>query len=145
MQPPHEDTGERGHPLVELLLLRRHVDAEDLLHLGRERLLHVLFDTAQKEGLQDFVETLIAVVPSLAVVVLKVLPGIEPAGGERTDTTYLKKALPGHRGVSDPPPPPARRDALVRHEEVQQRPELFEGVLQRGASDEEPVIGPELH
>lgn len=36
-------------------------------------------------------------------------------------------------------------DVLVRHEEVQQWPELFQRVLQWSAGDEESVIGPEFH
>ena len=32
----------------------------------------------------------------------------------------------------------------ARHDEVEQRPQLFEGVLQRSAGDEQAVVGPEL-
>lgn len=125
--------------LVELLLLCGHVYTEDLFHLGRKRFFHIFLDTSQKERLKDLVKTLITIIPSFPVYILKILPGIKPA----VHNGYKRHSCLGalaqyhikHRN----------RDILVRHEEVQQWPELFEGVLQRSASNEESVIGPELH
>lgn len=83
-------------------------------------------------------ETLIAVIASLPVVILKILPRIKPVS--RVNRKRLESApLPQLQFKS------LHRDVLVRHEEVQQRPELFEGVLQRSPSDEQSVVGPELH
>lgn len=64
--------------LVKLFLLCSHVDTEDLLHFGGERLLHVLFDSAEQERLEDFVEAVVTIISAFPVVVLKVLPGIKP-------------------------------------------------------------------
>lgn len=101
--------------LVELLLLHSHVNTEDLLHLGRERFFHIFLDTSQKERLKDFVETLITIIPSFPVFVLKILPGVKPAVHRRenkchsdlgeTAQCYFKSLI---------------QDILVRHEEVQQ-------------------------
>lgn len=83
-------------------------------------------------------ETLIAVIASLPVVVLKIFPRIKPVS--RVNRKRLERApLPRLQFKS------LHRDVLVRHEEVQQRPELFEGVLQRSTSDKQSVVGPELH
>lgn len=65
--------------LVILLLDGGHLHSEDLLHLGWQRLLHVLLDAAQQEGLQLFVEAGVAGVPALPVLGLKMLPGVKPA------------------------------------------------------------------
>lgn len=34
---------------------------------------------------------------------------------------------------------------LLWHDEVEERPQLFEGILQRCSCDEEPVVGLELN
>lgn len=64
--------------LVKLFLLCGHFNTEDLLHLGRERFFHIFFDTPEQERLKDFVKTLIAVFPSLPMLILKILPGVKP-------------------------------------------------------------------
>lgn len=43
------------HLLVELFLLGRHVDSEDLLYFSRQGFLHIFLDTTQQERLQNFV------------------------------------------------------------------------------------------
>lgn len=73
--------------LVELLLLHSHVNTEDLFHLGRQRFFHIFLDTTQKERLKDFMETLITIIPSFPVFVLKILPGVKPVG-EKTNVTH---------------------------------------------------------
>lgn len=77
--------------LVELLLLRSHVHTQDLLHLGGKRLLHIFLDASQQEGLKDFVETLITIIPSFPVFILKILPRIKPAVHKR----YQTRLVPG--------------------------------------------------
>lgn len=127
--------------LVKLFLLSCHVDAEDLLHLGRQRFFHVFLDTSQQEGFEDFVKTLITVVSSFPVIVLKILPRIKPTehnSGGASVTLRPERSLAIVQFFFD-------LHLLVRHEEMQQRPELFEGILQRGAGNEQPVVRPELH
>lgn len=70
------------HPLVVLLLNGAHLHSEDLLHLRRQRLLHVLLDPTQQKGLQLLVQAGVARVPALAMVLLKYLPRVEPAQRE---------------------------------------------------------------
>lgn len=135
--------------LVVLFLLCSHVHTEDLFHLGGERFFHVFLNTSQKEGLEDFVKTLITVISSFPVRIVKILPGSKPVVHDIDNKRHSSPAgtqtrcrspafLQYHvKGLS--------QDVLVRHEKVQQGPELFEGVLQRSAGDEEPVVGPELH
>ncbi len=101
--------------LVELLLLCRHVDAEDLLHLGRERFFHIFLDTSQKEWLEDFVETLITIISPFPMLVFKILPGVKPAVHSRDNkhhSAFFPFALNHFKRL--------KRDVLVRHEEVQQ-------------------------
>lgn len=75
---PQAKMGDKLNLLVELLLLCRHINTEDLLHLGRKRFFYVFFDTPQEERFKDFVKTVITIIPSLPVVVLKILPRIKP-------------------------------------------------------------------
>lgn len=73
------------YALVVLLLLGGHVHTEDLLHLGGERFFHILFDAPEQEGLQDFVQALVAVISPFPMLILKILPGLKPARGERPE------------------------------------------------------------
>lgn len=75
--------------LVKLFLLSAHVHTEDLLHLCRQRFFHVFFDTSEQEGLEDFVKTLIAIITSFTVLVLKILPWIKPAVHNRDRKCHL--------------------------------------------------------
>lgn len=79
--------------LVELLLLCRHIYTEDLFHLGRKRFFHILFDTSQKEGLKDFVKTLITIIPSFPVFILKIFPGVKPAVPNRDNKCHSYLAV----------------------------------------------------
>ena len=75
--------------LVELFLLGGHVHTQDLLHLGRQGLLHVLLDAPQQEGLQDLVEALVAVIPRFPMFLLKILPGLESEVSRRMPRGWL--------------------------------------------------------
>jgi len=46
----------RQHPLVVLLLHRRHLDTQDALGLGRQRFFYVSLDAADKVTLHVFVQ-----------------------------------------------------------------------------------------
>lgn len=105
-----------------MFLLCSHVDAEDLLHLGRERFFHIFLDSPQEEGLEDFVKTLITIFPSFPVFILKILPGMKPAvRNEDKKKRFSNLKLMAfstfcawhHIKCLTP-------DVLVRHEEVQQ-------------------------
>ncbi|TNN43935.1 hypothetical protein EYF80_045872 [Liparis tanakae] len=124
---------------------QNHVHTEDLFHFGRERFLHVFLHAPQKEGLQDFVETLITVIRSFPVHLVKILPGIKPVVHDKDIRRHSSPAGISNRRRFSARLQRLNRDVLVGHEEVQQRPELFEGVLQRSPGNEEPVVGPELH
>lgn len=64
--------------LVKLFLLCSHVYTKDLFYLGRQWFLYILFDTSQKEGLEDFVKTLITIFPTFPMFILKIFPGVKP-------------------------------------------------------------------
>lgn len=61
-----------------MFLLCRHIYAEDLLHLSRQRFFYIFLDASEKERLEDFVQTLITVFPSFPMFIFKILPRIKP-------------------------------------------------------------------
>lgn len=98
-----------------MFLLCSHVYTEDLFHLGRERFLHIFLDTSQEEGLEDFVKTLITVIPSFPVLILKILPGIKPAVADTDSTRHSSRPALLQYHIKR-----LNWDVLVWHEEVQQ-------------------------
>lgn len=110
--------------LVKLFLLCRHVYAEDLLHLGRQRFFHIFLDTSEKVRLKDFVKTLITIIPSFPMLIFKILPADKP--GEHNRDNKCHSSLLGIQTdnfstaffqyyIKD-----LNQHVLVRHEEVQQ-------------------------
>lgn len=63
--------------LVVLFLNGAHLHPEDLLHLGRQRFLHILLHSAQQEGLQLLMKAGIARVSAFAMLLFKQLPRVK--------------------------------------------------------------------
>ncbi len=81
-------------PLVILLLERRHVHAQDLLHFGRQRLLHVLFDAPQNVRLELFVQLGVALVRRVSVRLFERVPAFKPRRDQgQPSTSNLPKRL----------------------------------------------------
>lgn len=60
--------------LVVLFLNGAHLHPEDLLHLGRQRFLHVLLDSTQQKRLQFFMKACVARVSAFPVILFEHLP-----------------------------------------------------------------------
>lgn len=96
--------------LVILFLQSRHFHAEDLLHFGWQRFLHILLHSAQEKWLQDFMKALVAILSTFSVILFKILPELKSSSRNKKQRGFRIPLDLSHQTSSTGYAPTAQQD-----------------------------------